>query len=575
MAINESLADTIIKRRGQLETIRSPWNNQWQLLGEFIHTRKQEFQGQHSPGEFLSTEIWDSKGPKSAKTAASSLVAKLWPSSVKRFRLSPPRQLPDTKLIKEYYEFVTQEMADVFDNPAAGFQTTFDEYMLDSVVFGTAGIDIQKDPDTKVVFRPWGVKHMSIGEGKNGRVDTVYVTLMKPLQQVVKQYGLKNVSQKTRDAWNKKDIDKKIEVIIAIEPRMDKVFGAKGNRGMPWQSVHLEVGQKNVLKESGFDEMPIKVGRFTKFTEEVYGRSPGMDAIADIMESNAIWEAVTIATEKTLDPPLMVLDDGKLGGGEIDTSAGAINVFNITGRAGERPPVAPMFTVGEISNSVQLLEALSQSIADHFFLDKLLDFNSDTVMTAFETNIRNTLRNDTLGSVFSRQISEVISPTVDRTFNVMLDGGHLGVKEGSVEQQIAEEFEGKTPHIIPPEVVELMERGENVYNIEYFTPAMRIMQAEEAEGILRTWQVVAELDGVSPTMKDNLNEDESIRRLAFVNGAPSEILFAPDDVEDGRQKKLEAQQKQQEMEQQQAAAEAMRNAGQSGLVPTIQPSEAA
>jgi len=295
---------------------------------------------------------------------------------------------------------VTEILTDIMDNPEGGLATTIIEYLQDALVFGTAGIEVFPDDDTIVAYRPWGVQQMSIDEGRKGEVDTICLELMWDYQRQVSEYGLDNVAPKVRKAFLEGNVDEKGKIIILIEPRIHRAGDPKGgNRAMAWSSVHVDESNKHLLKESGFDEVPIKVSRFWKIIKETYGRSPGMDALPDVLEVNTIWESVTIAIEKNLEPPLGVIDDGSLGGGEVDTSAGGITVFNISGRAAEKNPIFPLFTVGEIKQTVQLIETLDGSISDHFFLDRLLDFNNESQMTLGEANIRTKLRNSTLGSV--------------------------------------------------------------------------------------------------------------------------------------------------------------------------------
>jgi len=106
-----------------------------------------------------------------------------------------------------------------------------------------------------------------------------------------------------------------------------------------------------------------------------------MNALPDIREANVLREAVIVATEKNLDPPLGILSDGMLGGSVLDTSAGSLNVFNASGNIGNNNPIFPLFTVGSLQDAIARLETISNSIAQHFHIDKLIDFNNDTQMT--------------------------------------------------------------------------------------------------------------------------------------------------------------------------------------------------
>ncbi len=555
-----------LNRLKQLKARKEPWLTFFQLLGEFIHIRKQNFTVSQIPGDFLMREVFDSMGPKSAKTSASALLGMLWPTNARKIQLTRPEVLPDTFEIKEYYDRITNIVHKVLDNPKGRLSNALAEYMLDQVVFGTSGIEPFPDEELGVRYRAWGIREIHIAEGRAGEVDTIYLLLRFRVQRMVSEYGLDKVSERVRKLYNENRFDDEVDLLIAIEPRIEKT-GTQSNRDLEFESTHIEIESRHILRESGFDELPIKIGRFVKLLGEEYARSPGMDAIPDILESNAIWESVTIAIEKNLDPPLGVLDDGRLGAGEIDTSAGAVNVFNISGRAGERNPVFPINTVGEIKSTVNLLEKLAQNIADHFFIDRLLDFNNQVQMTLGEAQLRNKLRHNTLGSILTNQITDVFDLVIERTFNLLFEQNKLGVLNGSVEHTMAL-FNGEDPIIIPDEVAELMARGEDVYGIEYFTPAMRIIQAEEAEGIFRSWEFLTGLSKVKPDVSDVLDADKSVKRFTELTGAPSTIVLSQEAIDLIREERDKQQQQVAQLELAKQASEAARNIGQSGLVPT-------
>lgn len=558
------------KERASLERFKKakkkkePWLPLFQLLGEYIHTRRQNFQGEQTSGEFLTREIFDSTAPKANKTMASSLVGLLWPSSGKRFEFRAPRSLPkNSTTIKKYYEQITEFVQDVLDNPKGGLLTAFDEYMIDQGAFGTSGVEPIEDEKVGVIYRSWSIKEMTISEGKNGEVDSIFLELRFEVQRLVKEYGIENLSERVKKLYENNKLDDEIDIIIAIEPRYIRDPEKLNSLNMAFQSLHYEKENCHLMREKGFDEIPIKVGRMTKIIGETYGRSPGMDALPDVLEANIIWEATTIAIEKNLAPPLGVLDDGRLGGEEIDTSANAVNVFNFTGRAGEGNPVFPLFTVGEIKQTVNLLERLAEQISNHFYVDRLLDFNNQTQMTLGEAQMRNRIRFATLNSIFARQIQDVFSPVIERTFNILFKQGKLGVVEGSLEHQIAVAL-GEDPIIIPGEVAKLMLKGADVYQIKYFTPAMRIMQAEEAEGIMRSWQFAGELKklGIEQAC-DPLDEDISVTRFTEISGAPSEIIRAKDAIKAIRDGRAEMLEQQAQLAAAQQGSEVIRNLGQS------------
>ena len=348
--------------------------------------------------------------------------------------------------------------------------------------------------------------------------------------------------------------------------------GKAGNKNLPFYSLTIEVDAKHLIKESGYEELPILVGRLLKLIGETQGRSLGMDALPDILEANIVMEALTVAIEKSLDPPLGVYSDGVLGGGEIDTSAGAINVFNPADQAKDRAPIFQLFTVGEFKQTVALLEMLSQKISDHFLIDRLLDFNNETRMTLGEVNIRDRMRGASLGSIYRRQISSYFTPAVERVFREALARGRLGLTQDQADKQ-----GGLKPgqRLIPATIAKLMADGEDVFDIKYFTPAMRVMQAEEAEGIIQTVELaksLVELKG--PQASDSINADVTLELFRDTQGAPSEMFFSKAEVKKQRAEDSASQEVLEEGDAAQQEAETLRAMGNSGLMDTTKPKEA-
>ena len=534
----------ILGRLKDLKARKQPWLTHYQLIGEVILTRKQNFTEVNQPGAFLTRELFDNTAIKANNVMASALIGALWPNGAKTFSLLPADGIPDSTEVKDYFVKISTIMTNIMDDSRSGLTVALNEYMNDQGSFGTSGIGIFENPKGPLPIRyvAWDVKHMNIDENENRIIDTIYNVREMTVRQVVLEYGLENVSKKIRDSFNNSKQLDKVKVLHAIEPRMEADPFKFGNKDMPVASIHIELGSEKILRESGFEEMPVPVSRFAKALGEVYGRSPGMAALPDILELNVVWEAVTLAVEKMLDPPLGVLSDGDLGGAVIDTSAGAINVFNVSGRAGQQQPIFPLFTVGELKAVDPLLEKLTKSITDHFFIDRLLDLNNETRMTLGEAQIRNELRAMSLGSIFSRQEAEMFTPLINRTFNLLLKQGELGVmpnsKEAAALVKAGEEF-----GLIPEAIARRMLAGKDVFKIKYVSPAKRAMEAESVQGTLASWNFTATVAAMVPDVIDNFKMDDMIKRVARVTGVDEA------DIQD-----LESVKKIREARSQQAAA---------------------
>jgi hypothetical protein len=299
---------------------------------------------------------------------------------------------------------------------------------------------------------------------------------------------------------------------------------------------------------------------------EKYGRSPAMTALPDVSCLNALKESVIRAAEKQLDPPLGVLDDGRLGGGTIDTSAGALNVFNTSGRMSGEQPVFALYTVGESQSAEKIMESFKLNIAQAFSLDRLLDLNNNTQMTAYETSVRDRMRGDSLGAMFARQIAEVFTPVIIRSVSILHRKGMLGITDTGFVAKLRGAWAkilGKPVHVVPKAVTDAINAGLDVYEVEYISPAKRFMQSEKLQGIFTAAEFFQKM-GVTPGAEeilDNVDFDDMARNVITYSGSPDTMQRLQDDIKKIRKGRAEAQQEQAKMEQIRQASEVARNAG--------------
>ena len=559
-----SRINNIFQRFKVLKNNKRSLNSLFQLISEYVYNRKYDGQDIPNAGIFADEDIYDNTAQRSNVIMADVMVNNIWPNGPRTFSLGRTWDTPDTEEVKTYFSYVNQQMYSVMDNTKAGLQTALDEYMLDQGAFATSGIYVKEKEDDKAVpvrYEAWSIKGRYIDEGPDGNIDTIFSEISMSVRNAVKVYGYENLSARVRKDFDNGDIENKVKILHVIEPRLERDKSKKGVKDMPIASIHIEVDTRKILKESGMEEMPVFIGRFSKVPGEIYGRSPAMVAMADILEINAVREAISIATEKQLDPPMAVYDDGALGAGAIDTSAGAINVFSVTGRLNAGKPIEPLYTVGELQSSYTHIDTLKETINNHFYLDRLLDFNNETRMTLGEAQLRNALRGQSLGAFYARQENEVITPMIERTFNILLKLGRLGVIQGSKEE-VEQLKRGMQPVYIPEELVQRMMNGEDVYEITYLSPAKRTMQSEELRGIIETANFAVQVAPASPEIIDNIDFDKLIARVAKLSGAPMELIKDSDTVKKIREARAKQQEEIAKMEQARQQSEIGRNVAQ-------------
>ncbi len=204
-------------------------------------------------------------------------------------------------------------------------------------IFGTAAILwIEDDRD---VLRGIHLEPGSyyIAQDQAGRVDTLYRDFTMTVRNLIRRFGEKNVSPTVRRLTGRgKDIDRRVRVCQAIEPRRDREPGKLNARNKPYRSVYWELGSDadRVLDEGGFDVFPGTVPRWTTVGDDVWGYGAAWDCLGDAQSLQVLEERIIEGIEKQVRPPVMGpsgLDDVAL-----DTSPGAVNALDFD-TAGLRP----------------------------------------------------------------------------------------------------------------------------------------------------------------------------------------------------------------------------------------------
>jgi len=531
----------------RLKQERQQWLPLWQVLGEYVSLVKQNFQNTPSAGEFLIKEIYDSTGVFAAQSCASALLGMLWPGSAKQtLEIVAPDDIKRSSTeLAEFFERMTDRTCAALDAPDANLMLVLDEYMLDQIIFGTAGVGVEGNDKGELLFRPYGVKEMYIREGRNGKVAEEYLEFEWTVDRVVAEYGEDAISERVKKAHRDGKLDEKVKILVLNRPRQDKK-AKRGKLAMPYESLHYERDGKHLLREDGFYNNPIMVGRFRKLNYESYGRSPAMNALPDIREANVLREAVIVATEKNLDMPKGVLDDGMLGGGNIDLSAGSINVFNASGNLSGKSPIFDIGAPPDVRTALERLEKLEQTIAQHFYIDRLLDMNNEQQMTFGEAQIRNNIRIASLSALFSRQIAEVFSPLIERSVDILWRAGVYGTVHGSDRDRLETQL-GKEVEYIPDALLERQREGKDIYKIRYKTPASNAARAAEYMSIIDILTVAGSGAGLDPSVAMRVNVHEALKNIADIRGLPVGIIREDDEVEEMQKAQAEAAQAQQQM----------------------------
>ena len=138
-------------------------------------------------------------------------------------------------------------------------------------------------------------------------------------RQAAQKWGVNELPEKVAKALeNPNRQNDQFEFLHVVVPRTDYNSDRVDAKGKPWASYYICMdGQKQMGQEGGYNSFPYSIARYVTAPEEVYGRSPAMTALSDIKMLNEMSKTDMRAVHKLVDPPILLHDDGILGGGAM------------------------------------------------------------------------------------------------------------------------------------------------------------------------------------------------------------------------------------------------------------------
>lgn len=209
---------------------------------------------------------------------------------------------------------------------------------------------------------------------------------------------------------------------------------------MPWVSIWYSDTRRKILDVGGYWEFPYIVSRYAKNSGEAYGRSPGQDALGDIMGACQMSKSRIKLGQTIADPTLLV--DEKLEGRDDVLPGGRIYINKSTMKP-EALNIGANYPI-TIDNE----KRQDEIIDDHFNVGIYLMLQqAEAQMTAREVMERMGEKAAVLGYITGRFQDEVLQPAIQRVFNILYRSNKLpevpdALKETEQKGGLEIEFNG-------------------------------------------------------------------------------------------------------------------------------------
>lgn len=544
--MTDDLKRRCLERWEALKSERTSWMTHWQEISEVLTPRTGRFLvSDNNKGDKRHRAILDNTGTRALRTLAGGMMAGMTSPARPWFRLTTLNpELDESYEVKDWLGRVTSLMQMVFakSNIYQSLTMAYEELGA----YGTAAVILYDDPDNVIHCMPLTIGEYAIATDGRGRVNTLYREFRMTVAQLVQEFGYASCSGVTQQMFDKRQYDEWVTVVNAIEPRDMRDPEKIDNKNMPYRSVYFEdcSEDKKILRESGFRTFPCLCGRWGVSGGDIYGTSPGMEALGDLHQLQQEQLRKSQAIDYQSNPPVLVPADLKDDESAI-VPGGTVFVDSVSQAQMVRSAYDVPLRLDFLLQDIQDVRA---RINEAFYKDifMMLTEQGGDRMTATEVAERHEEKMLMLGPVLDRLNSEMLDPLITLVFERLQANGML--------PPLPEELQG----------VEL--------NVDFISILAQSQKAVTTNAIDRFVNSLNAVAGMKQDVLDKFNADRWADTYADSLGIDAQLIVPDKEVAKLREARAQAQAQQAQLEQAQQAASTMKDVAQAQIDP-MQPQD--
>ena len=525
------------KRFGQLKTERSSYVSHWKEISDYLIPRSGRFFVQDkNMGQRRHNAIYDSTGTRALRVLAAGMMAGMTSPARPWFKLATAdSELMKYGPVKVWLNEVTKLMLTIFQrsNTYRSLHSMYEELGA----FGTGAAVIMDDFNSVIRHYTLTIGEFCLAQNFRGEVDCLYREFDKTVAELVKEFGYDKCSKHVRNLFDRGNLDVDVTIVHAIEPREDRDPKKKDAKNMAFKSIYFELGRdrdgEEFLSESGFEKFPAVCPRWGLIGGDVYGSSPGMEALGDIKQLQHEQLRKAEAIDYKTKPPLQIPTSMK--NRDVDSLPGGLSFVDATAQGGIRT----MFEVAlDLNHLLMDIQDVRTRINSTFYADLFLMLSQapTNTMTATEVAERHEEKLLMLGPVLERLHNELLDPLINITFDKMIRAG-----------------------IVPPPPEELQGQEINVEFVSMLAQAQRAVGTNAVDRFIGTIGAVAQ---ARPDVLDKFDTDKWADIYSEMLGVDPELIVPDDKVALVRQQRAQQQAQMQQMAMAQQGAQAAKDMSQ-------------
>ncbi len=519
------------QRLGTLKKEFQTFETHYKELSQFVQPRRGRFFTEdRNKGDKRYSAIINSHATQAQRTARAGLFAGTMSPTRPWFSLiTPDPGLMEFQPVRIWLADRERTIRAIFNQ--SNFYNMAPVLLGELLLFGTGCMTHVDDFNDVARFYTQTVGSYYISQNERFEVNTLVRQFQRTTEQMIKQFGLLNVSIKVRDDWDRGNYDQWHDVVHFIEPNPDEDNSQLEAKFKPFRSVYYEphsADREKFLGFSGFDEFPAYCPRWDITNEDVYGTDcPGMTSLGDVKGLQIEEKRKAQGIDKMVNPPLR--GPAALRNVPISSLPGGATLYDTPNQNNQ---LSPIYQVNpQLNELITDIDRVERRIDKAYFVDL---FNAISNMEGVQPRNqeellqRNQERLLQLGPVLERVHGEFLAKLIDRTFNQMVRAD-----------------------LVPPAPPEL--EGQEL-EVRFISSLAMAQKAVAVGGIERLAAFVGGLAEMNPAVVDKFDFDQSVDEFANAIGVPPRIIVTDEKVEEIRAEKARQQQIAMAMEAAKAAA---------------------
>lgn len=520
-------------RLGMLRSWRWSWWAYWGRLAAYFNPRRYHWvitANRMAKGSPINDQIVDSTGLQAVETCASGMWSGL--TNPARPWLKLRQALPWVELdadAKMWLEDSEQRLYTVLSQ--SNFYTEMAQSFQDLTVFGTApGIIYEDFEDVIRVYTPCAGEYY-LASGARFSCDTLYREFVLTVAQIVEMFTIKRCPDPVQKLWAQggSSVDVEFVVCHAIEPNFPIAKrGVTGGSVRPvpksftFREIYWLRGQpaKAALSMRGFHQKPFYAMRWSKVSNEPYGRSPCMNALGDNMQVQQETRRKAEFIEKGVRPPMGANPELKNEPSSI--VPGNITYFDTTnGKKGFFPLFEPQ--PAWLSGITADIDMVNKRMERALFVDVFMaitQMQGVQPRNELELTKRDLERLQKLGPVIDLVEGE-LQIAIQRILDIM--------NRRRMLKPMPESLKGVPLKIEFTTIMRIAQRSATAVSIKDFLAVTTQMSA------------AAKSSGLPDPLR-KVNMDKAAEKYADVSNVPSDLLFTEDQVNEQDKARAQAQQ---------------------------------